>query len=91
MVKKTIHIGLRELTLKEKTRLGISTGIKVSGYVNPRLWRWNENIIEGFIILAVNGICVRSLQEFHQLLISEEELNIEGIWPDGTHDHYYIA
>ncbi len=81
---------LRELQPDEKRRYGLSAGVKVIGPQLAGDLRWNQNICSGFIISTVNGKAVTGLSNFKRLLKTGQGLFVGGMYPDGTHDTYYI-
>jgi len=83
-----IGLNLRELTVQEKKEYGVDIGLKVVGRVTGYL-REETNMCEDFIITAINGKPVASLEEFEDMIEAEEGVMLEGFYPDGTPDHYY--
>jgi len=83
-----IGLNLEELSAQEKKKLGLKVGLKVVGPITGIL-REETNICEDFIITAVNGHPVTNLNEFEELIEGVEGVMLEGLYPDGTPDHYY--
>ena len=81
---------LRALTTDEQKKYGLSSGVKVTGPVQTGGIRWNNNISPGFIICTVNGQPVSDLFVLEQQLRSPSGAWVSGMYPDGTHDTYFI-
>jgi len=81
---------LRELSTDEKAKLGISSGIQYLFDGQQGEIRWNYNIGNGFIITVADYNPVRNLQEFLALIKTPRSFCVSGIYPDGTHQQYYI-
>ena len=82
-----IGLNIRELNSHEKKKLGLNIGLKVVWPLSCFI-RVETNICEGFIITAVNGQQVTSINKLEEML-NGEGVVIAGIYPDGTRDHYY--
>jgi hypothetical protein len=81
-------IQVTEISGKEKSSLGINYGLKV---INCSLLRFNDpNVNEGFIITTVNGVPIKSIQHFGDLLKENDGVILSGFYGDGIHDHYYL-
>jgi len=81
-------IQVTEISGKEKSTLGINYGLKVT---NCKSMRFNDpNVNEGFIITTVNGVPIKSIQHFGELLKENDGVMLDGFYGDGTHDHYYL-
>jgi serine protease Do len=76
-----------ELERKEKAKLGLKYGIKVTGLQAGKLK--SEGVREGFVILKVNNKPVYSVAEFDTIIKSfKGGVYIEGVYPDGTVSYY---
>ncbi|MGI9543954.1 MAG: hypothetical protein ACR2MX_11920 [Cyclobacteriaceae bacterium] len=83
-----VGLNLRELTAQEKKKYEVDIGLKVVGRVTGNL-REETNMCEDFIITAINGKPVASLEEFEDMIDGEKGVMLEGFYPDGTPDHYF--
>ncbi|MGB3777730.1 MAG: hypothetical protein WA960_05185 [Tunicatimonas sp.] len=90
-METTDSTNLRELTTDEQRKYGLSSGIKVTGPVHTGEIRWNNNISPGFIIITVNGQTVNGIFTLKQQLANPQGAWISGVYPDGTHDTYFIG
>ena len=84
------HKCLLELNPNESAKFGVSSGIQYKFNKYEGELRWNYNIGNGFIITVANCHPVRTLQEFVTLLQTHKSFCVSGIYPDGTHQHYFI-
>lgn len=80
----------RELSPAEKARLGISSGIQFVYCSFAGGLRWNYNIGKGFVITVADHQPVRKLRDLLKLLHSQKSFSISGVYPDGTHQQYFI-
>jgi hypothetical protein len=85
----TIGTNIRELSEDEKKILGVKFGLKIIGPTTGILK--DTNLCEGFVITTINDRKVHSLNQLEELLMSGQGALIKGIYPDGTHDHYFIS
>jgi len=79
---------ITEIPQEEKKSLGVKYGLKVINFEPSQLS--DPSINQGFIITKVNGIPVKSLEHFEELLKEKSGVMLDGIYGDGTHDHYYL-
>ena len=81
---------LRALTADEQKKYGLSCGIEVIDPIQTGGIPWNSNISPGFTICTVNGQPVTDLFVLTQQLRGPSGVWVSGIYPDGTHDAYFI-
>lgn len=78
-----------EVPRKEKMRLGISHGIKVTK-VMPGKFR-EVGIKEGYIITKANRVPINSIEDFRKVVeMVEDGLFLSGIYPNGQVAYYAI-
>lgn len=76
-----------ELTKQEKTKLGISNGIKVAELSAGKLRA--EGVKEGFIITQVNSQPVNTVDDIQRVIKSVKGgIYLEGIYPNGVIAYY---
>ena len=80
-------IRLCELNREEVRNIGLMYGVKIVGPVTGLLA--NSGVSEGFIITRVNNKALNSIKQLQDELNKGMGAMIEGMYPDGTHDHYY--
>ncbi|GJM30565.1 MAG: hypothetical protein DHS20C17_32000 [Cyclobacteriaceae bacterium] len=86
-IRTFIGSNICELSPEEKKNLGIRFGLKIIRPIPGMLI--DSNLSEGFIVTKIDREYVESIEQMVQLLNKEQGVLIEGIYPDGTHDHYF--
>jgi hypothetical protein len=82
---------LQALTPNEQRKYGLPSGVKVTGPIQAEGIRWNNNISPGFIICSVDGQPVVDLYTLKHQLRGSSGAWVSGMYPDGTHDTYFIG
>ncbi len=78
-----------KISSSDKERLGISSGVKVSGIRGGKFR--SAGIREGFIVTEMNDEKVSSIEDIEGILeTSDGGVYIEGIYPDGLIAYYAI-
>ena len=80
---------LREVTAVDKRRLGITGGLKVTAHITGKLAE-RTNMCPGFVITAVDHVGVYTLEDFANALENKAGVMLEGVYPDGYVDRYYL-
>ena len=68
--------------------MGVNYGLKVTKCNVQR--PTDPNVNEGFIITSVNGVPIKSIKHFRELLKENDGVMLGGFYSDGIHDHYYL-
>ena len=80
---------LKKVTEEEKQQLGIAGGLKVTNRLSGKLAE-RTNMPPGFVIRMVDQKPIQSLEDFINAIDNKKGVMIEGIYPDGCCDHYYL-
>lgn len=76
-----------ELTKQEKTKLGITNGVKVAELSAGKLRA--EGVQEGFMITRINDKAVNSVEDLKRILNDVKGgVYIEGVYPNGVISYY---
>jgi len=88
-ILKTLGITISDLTAQEKTKLQIPGGVKVVSISSGKVASQTD-LRKGFIIIRINGMLVRTANEFlKQLKDKKGGVMLEGIYPDIAGIYYY--
>lgn len=84
-----ISSGLTEIPEMEKRRLGIQGGVRVQGRLSGMLSP-HSNICRGFVITHADHQQISGLQDFVRIVRNKRGVMVEGFYPDGHMDRYYL-
>ncbi|TRX60206.1 hypothetical protein FNH22_09160 [Fulvivirga sp. M361] len=84
-----MHSRLREVTEFDKRRLGIVGGVKVTARLSGKLAE-RTNMCPGFVITVVDHIEIYTLEDFAEAIENKSGVMLQGVYPDGYVDHYYL-
>lgn len=86
-VVSKLGASLSSITDKEKQKLGIKNGVKVTEVSNGKFMR--AGIEEGFIIISINNKPVNTPGEVENIISATRGgIFIEGVYPDGSSSYY---
>jgi len=86
---KRLGIKIKELTEAEKTKMEISSGIKIADISKGKI-QTGTNIKKGFIITKVDGKAVNNEKELLKTFENKKgEITLEGVYPDFPALIYY--
>lgn len=89
-VSKTILLGatLKSLTVEEKRRFGVTTGVLVTDIKDGLIAR-QTNMRKGFIILSINSRPVASADDVQKALAGANRAQLAGRYPGNNANFYY--
>lgn len=90
-VEEKLGADFAELTDKEKEKLKLNSGLKVSKLRNGKLK--DAGLVEGFVITKFNDIKIRNKEDLVAFLDNTQSqgILIEGKLPDGTLKHHALT
>ncbi len=80
---------LKEVSAMDMRRLGITGGLKVTAHITGKLAE-RTNMCQGFVITAVDHKGVYTLEDFANAIENKAGVMLEGVYPDGYADRYYL-
>ncbi|UTW61139.1 Do family serine endopeptidase [bacterium SCSIO 12741] len=89
-IRTVLGANFEEITEKQKSRLGISSGVQVIDLQSGKLMK--AGVREGFIILRIDGQRIGSYQDLSNALDNKKGgVLVEGIYPNGRAAYYGIG
>jgi serine protease Do len=84
-----LGVELQDLSPKEKTDLGIASGVRISGLSDGKLNEFTD-IKKGFVVTQIDDVPVNSVKDFIKMLQDKSgKVMLEGVYPNKQMSYLY--